>query len=75
MANQGIVSEAAARSEDGQTHLLVVRVLDEHVAELELGSVYVLASNEDGDAADARTALEVRDDVAKLGRQAGRQVG
>jgi hypothetical protein len=61
--------------EEGETNLFVVRVLDEHVAELDLAAVDVLPRDEHGDVVGAGTTLEEGNDVAELGGEAGREDG
>jgi hypothetical protein len=61
--------------EEGETNLFVVRVLDEHVAELDLAAVDVLPRDEHGDVVGAGTTLEEGNDVAELSGEAGREDG
>lgn len=72
---EGSARIAAGSVESACTHLLVVRVLDEHVGEFNLGAVDVLSSDEDGETASTALALEEGEDVAQLSGEEGRQDG
>lgn len=53
------------------TNLLIVGILDEHVAKLNLGAVDVLTSDEYWETSTTTLPLEQGQDVAKLSREEG----
>lgn len=67
--NESALNKDRQRTKQGSTNLLVVGVLDEHVAELDLGAIDVLTSDKYWETSTTALPLEEGEDVAKLGRE------